>query len=275
VLARKPGNVHPEASFEDLTAADFLTAGEAVAPVLARTAGQGIGRSVYEAVAATKECIATNANLGICLLIAPIAAAAIRGGELRDGLRGVLKELTIDDARWAYRAIRLAVPGGLGTSTEQDVAAEPTVTLLDAMRMAAGRDLVARQYATAYDDVFDIAIPAMFSQAAGEPEVQIVAAHLHLMARLPDTLILRKCGPGVAEESASRAANVLEAGWPNETGRALERELDAWLRADGHRRNPGATADAIAASLLAGFLVKAIDVDEFRDWRNRSRLFVG
>jgi triphosphoribosyl-dephospho-CoA synthase len=29
-------------------------------------------------------------------------------------------------------------------------------------------------------------------------------------------------------------------------------ELDFWLRSDGHRRNPGTTADLIAASLFAG-----------------------
>ena len=29
-------------------------------------------------------------------------------------------------------------------------------------------------------------------------------------------------------------------------------DFDFWLRADGHRRNPGATADLIAAALFAG-----------------------
>ncbi len=28
-------------------------------------------------------------------------------------------------------------------------------------------------------------------------------------------------------------------------------ELDFWLRSDGHRRNPGTTADLVAASLFA------------------------
>jgi triphosphoribosyl-dephospho-CoA synthase len=29
-------------------------------------------------------------------------------------------------------------------------------------------------------------------------------------------------------------------------------ELDFWLRTDGHRRNPGTTADLIAAGLFVG-----------------------
>ena len=28
-------------------------------------------------------------------------------------------------------------------------------------------------------------------------------------------------------------------------------DFDAWLRADGHRRNPGTTADLVTASLFA------------------------
>ena len=50
-----------------------------------------------------------------------------------------------DDASEVYRAIRLANPGGLGSAEEQDVAAEPTITLLEAMRLAADRDGIARE----------------------------------------------------------------------------------------------------------------------------------
>ena len=35
--------------------------------------------------------------------------------------------------------------------------------------------------------------------------------------------------------------------------------FDAWLRADGHRRNPGTTADLIAATLFAGFRDGVLD----------------
>ena len=62
----------------------------------------------------------------------------------------MLRETTLADARLAYAAIREAHPGGLGTAGDQDLAGEPSVTLLEAMRLAQGRDLVAREYATGF-----------------------------------------------------------------------------------------------------------------------------
>jgi triphosphoribosyl-dephospho-CoA synthase len=71
------------------------------------------------------------------------------------------------------------------------------------------------------------------------------------MARCPDTLIARKRGAAEAAEAARRARAVLDAGWPHaEEGRAAFADLDGWLRAEGHSRNPGATADLIAACLF-------------------------
>ena len=44
---------------------------------------------------------------------------------------------------------------------------------------------------------------------------------------------------------------MLVAGWPHTRAgwEALD-ELDGWLRAGGHRRNPGATADLLTACLF-------------------------
>ena len=52
--------------------------------------------------------------------------------------RAVLAATTIDDAREVYHAIRQASPAAWGRLPEQDVAGEPTVTLRQAMRLAAG-----------------------------------------------------------------------------------------------------------------------------------------
>ena len=41
------------------------------------------------------------------------------------------------------------------------MAAEPAVTLRAAMRLAAERDLIARQYANGYADVFDLGLAAL------------------------------------------------------------------------------------------------------------------
>jgi triphosphoribosyl-dephospho-CoA synthase len=47
------------------------------------------------------------------------------------------------------------------------------------------------------------------------------------------------------------AGRVLDAGMPGDESyeRGLE-DFDFWLRSDGHRRNPGTTADLIAAALF-------------------------
>ena len=84
---------------------------------------------------------------------------------------------------------------------------------------------------------------------------RIVHTHLELMARFPDSLIQRKCGEAVALTSASRASHVIAAG-PVESdpyNRALA-DFDFWLRSDGNRRNPGTTADLIAAGLFVALL---------------------
>ena len=208
---------------------------------------------VSEAVAATRGLIGTNANLGMILLLAPLASAPA-GEDLRRGVVRVLEGTTVDDARLAYRAIRMATPGGLGSVDEQDVSEEPTITLVEAMRLAADRDMIARQYANGFREVFGVALPALRDAIGrGEAiETAIVEAQLTVMARNPDTLIARKRGIAVAEESARRAREVLEAGWPGgEAARRALADLDAWLRADGHARNPGASADLVAAAIFA------------------------
>ena len=143
--ARKPGNVHRFADLADLRFSDFLLSATALAEPLDRAATLGIGRAVYEAILATRQVVDTNTNLGIVLLLAPLAAVPT-DVYLRDGIEAVLASTTVDDARWVYRAIRLAQPGGLGDVPEQDVKGEPTVSLREAMAMAADRDLIARQY---------------------------------------------------------------------------------------------------------------------------------
>ena len=253
--ARKPGNVHPGAAFDDLTHADFLRSAEVIAPALACTAQVGIGRAVLESIERTHEAVGKNTNLGIVLLLAPLAAVAT-GQPLRTGIRGVLGALTREDAVLVYRAIRLAGAGGLGRVDEQDVSREPTVALVDAMRLAARRDTIAEQYVSDFELVLDLGLPLLERRAdfCENWEEAIIELHLNLMAHRPDTLIARKCGEALARESARRAAGVLAAGWPRTpAGERALKQLDDWLRADGHRRNPGTTADLVTACLFAGF----------------------
>ena len=147
----------------------------------------------------------------------------------------------------------MAHPGGLGDAGEQDVREAPTVTLREAMRLATDRDRIAEQYVNGFREVLSLGVPFLPGQSWGEDwEQAVIRLHLQLMADFPDTLIARKCGADVAMESAERAKRVFDAGWPeSESGRNEFEQLDQWLRADEHRRNPGTTADLVAAILFA------------------------
>ena len=109
------------ATLTDLTYLDFLQSAAAVTPVLNLASQCGVGKTVLEAVQATRTVAPTNTNLGIVLLLAPLAAVP-PSEDLRQGLLRVLDNLNVADARAVYEAIRLAAAGGLGRVAEQDIA---------------------------------------------------------------------------------------------------------------------------------------------------------
>jgi triphosphoribosyl-dephospho-CoA synthase len=250
--ARKPGNVHRFCDFDDSSYVDFLLSAAAMAPILETAAERGVGATVLAGVQATRQVVATNTNLGILLLLAPLATVP-RDRDLRSGLTSVLGSLAVDDSREAYEAIRLAAPAGLGTAPAHDITQTPTLPLAQIMALAADRDLIARQYSNGFREVFEEGLPALVNRLSGSRDLEtaIIACHLHLLSRIADTLIVRKRGRAEAEEASRRAAAVLDHGWPETvSGREALAGLDAWLRAEGHARNPGATADLVAACLF-------------------------
>jgi triphosphoribosyl-dephospho-CoA synthase len=254
VTARKPGNVHRFRDFSDTHFLHYGLSALAIGQALDRARAEGVGVAVLAAVRATRMLVATNTNLGMILLLAPLAAVP-EGTSLATGIEAILQSTTIDDARRVFEAVRLAKPGGLGSAPEQDVSTEPTVTLRDAMALASGRDAVARQYVNGFADVLDRALPhlARLLRAGRALETAIIGTHLDLLAKIPDTLIARKRGWDEALEASRRAARVMEAGWPDsKEGARLCNEFDRWLRDEGHARNPGTTADLVAAALFAG-----------------------
>ncbi len=254
VCAPKAGNVHPGADFEDMTWQDLVRSASVVTPILNRAAGLGVGATVLESVLATREAIGSNTNLGMLLLLAPLCAVPAKD-ELKAGLRSVLAGLDQSDTYAVYEAIATAQPGGLGKVERADVAdGAPSMGLIDAMALSAQRDAVARQYANNFDDVLNTIAPRLVEsyKRYSSLDQAIVWTHLKQMADQPDTLIGRKCGAQIADESAKRAQSVIDADWPDgpEAAGRFE-ELDRWLRDQGHQRNPGASADLICAGLYA------------------------
>jgi triphosphoribosyl-dephospho-CoA synthase len=156
-----------------------------------------------------------------------------------------------------YAAIRLAAPAGLGRAPEQDVTEPPSVALRPAMALAAGRDAIAREYATGFATTFGIGVPALVrARAAGLawPDA-VVETYLTLLAGAPDTHVARKLGAAAAAEVSRQAAAVRDAGGVRtEAGRAAVAAFDAALRDPRNARNPGATADLTAAAIFAALL---------------------
>ena len=254
VSAPKPGNVHRGADFEDLTFYDFIQSAVAIGSVFERHQVLSLGQLVFAAVEATRSVVSTNTNLGLILLMAPLAKAGTPDSE---GVRAVLTELQPEDAELVYLAINSSKAGGLGDVVEMDVAERAPKSLLAAMEHASERDFIAAQYVNGFDDILSVAAPKLYqNQQAGLSQIDaIVRTHVELMSLYPDTLIARKCGDEVARESASRAGFVLEqvSNGEDEYLVALA-DFDFWLRADQHRRNPGTTADIIGAALLIGLI---------------------
>lgn len=269
VSAPKPGNVNRTHDFAETRFEDFLLSAIAIGPAMAAAGRVGVGRTIWRAVRDTSRLVRTNTNLGIVLLLAPLARACFRAREvqeLRAHLAQVLAGLTVEDARLAYAAIRLARPGGLGRVERADIAEAPTVTLYEAMALAQARDAIAREYVTNFAITFDIGYPALKAAwaACADLPTAIVQTYLTILAQVPDTLIARKRGAAMADRVSRWAQQALEQGGAlTAQGQQALADLDRALRGEGHALNPGTTADLTTAALFVWLM--------FEGPRGRSR----
>ncbi|PKM12078.1 MAG: triphosphoribosyl-dephospho-CoA synthase [Gammaproteobacteria bacterium HGW-Gammaproteobacteria-3] len=257
--AFKPGNVSVYAGGHDMTVEDFRVSAKVSAKALCNPA-LSLGEKIYHGVKATREAVGCNTNLGVILLCAPLLQAAFRCGRslpLRESLRQVLNETTIADAAFAFKAITLAAPGGLGAADEQDVARSASVTLLEAMQMARDRDRIALQYCTAYKDIFDFAILRYNSRLNqwGLKKWAALAVYTGLLSRYSDSHIVRKYGDRYSSWVAEKMALLEEALEKSTNPEQLEpmlRGIDQAFKSQGI--NPGTSADLTVATVLAASL---------------------
>jgi len=254
--ALKPGNVHVFADGHRMTAAQFVRSAEAAAGPLTLP-GASIGRRILGAVEATFAAVGTNTNLGIILLCGPLAAAAEQqSSDLRATLSRLLAALDVEDARLAFRAIRLASPGGLGRVERHDVHAPATVSLRDAMAAAADRDRIARQYVSGFEDVFGTGQRALMAARtrALDRQSATLAVFLAFVAAFPDSHIVRKHGLIIAEEIRRTAAG-FHARYQSVDPAHLASDLLAWDTSLKNRNiNPGTSADLTVATLFTAHL---------------------
>ena len=252
--APKPGNVHAFADGHRMTVDEFVRSADAAAAPLSAQ-GARVGLRIHRAVMATFAAVGTNTNLGIILLCAPLAAAAERDAtNLRNALHQVLQDLNVDDADLAFRSIVRAAPAGLGHSAQHDVFNPATVSLLQAMSEAANRDMVARQYATDFADIFDHGLPLFesVSRRRGEAKWATLATFLGFLSAFPDSHIARKFGAETARCVQGRALNFARMLQAAEQADQLLPALLTWDSAlKAKAVNPGTSADLTVATLFA------------------------
>lgn len=257
--ALKPGNVHRFSGGHRMTVADFEASARAAAPLIGRE-GLTVGERIRLAVEATRRAAAQNTNLGIVLMAAPLAAAAFdrRSGSLEVRLRHILQELSVEDAREAYRAIRETKPGGLGEAPEHDVQSEPTVTLLEAMRAAETRDRIAWNYTHDFADIFKLGLKWLSHarERWGDPAWATSRVYLGFVAHVPDTLIERKFGERIAARVREEARPIESGLTECQSPEAMTAPLAAFDSALKDRGlNPGTSADLTVATLFADALI--------------------
>lgn len=255
VAAPKPGNVNCYSDGHNMQVQDFIKSAHVIAPILAQKS-LSVGELILQSIQATRTVVDCNTNLGIVLLFAPLCRAIHQCSDfeqLPNQLEKVLLNLTVNDAKACYEAILLADAGGLGSSDQQDINAIPSVTLLQAMKIAEERDAIAKQYVNNYSEILNIGLPILTSSIkCGESvEWATAFAYLKLLASVPDTLIRRKQSLEHALEISEAATKILTKVNKNMTLSSLEAEIITW---DNNLKkkaiNPGTTADLIAATLL-------------------------
>ncbi len=259
VQAFKPGNVSVYADGHDMSVADFRVSAQVSAGPIGNP-DFSLGEKIYYAVKATREAVGCNTNLGIILLCAPLIQAISHKSPcltLRQAVSKVISDTTIEDADWVFKAIALASPGGLGRSDQQDVNEKPSVTLLEAMKIASVKDRIALQYATDYQDIFNFLLLRYNIELNrwGDRNWAAVAVYADMLSQFPDSHIERKYGNQYSEMVATKMAQLSEelSNTDNpEQIKPLLFCLDQELKL--YSINPGTSADMIVATVFTAFL---------------------
>jgi triphosphoribosyl-dephospho-CoA synthase len=258
LTALKPGNVHAYAAGHRMTVSDFEISAKLSAPAIAAP-GLMVGERILTALRRTRDAISSNTNLGILLLCAPLAHAALQstGHDLRQKLTASLQALTVEDAANAYEAIRLANPGGLGHSPRHDVREPPRITLLEAMRVASERDRIAAQYVTDFGDVFGFGLERLTGgrQRWRQFEWAVSSTYLGFLGAFRDSHIQRKFGLETADTVMNEARKLDRLLSGTADPRVILSDLQEFDSALKEKDiNPGTSADLTVATLFVSNL---------------------
>jgi triphosphoribosyl-dephospho-CoA synthase len=282
----KPGNVHRTRDFGDTRFEHFLAGSVAIAPSIYTIATRGfdasarlidwedieLGGQMLRAVRDSQQWQrGGNVNLGIILLLAPLAAAGgavlqdhenIDPRELRGHLPKIIDSTSADDSINLYKAIGMVMtPRILGKSEELDVLDSSSLeeiragglNLRNVFSRCSDRDSICGEWVSNFRVTFEVGFPRLKRRIDELEDVNkaILDTFLQILSVQPDSLIIRKRGIGDAMKVSNRAKGVLDAGGAT-SSRGMEELnlLDSELqRAEGDL-NPGTTADFTASSIF-------------------------
>lgn len=283
----KPGNVHRTADLKGVTFEHFIASSIAIGPVLLdvakkgfragkgeiKTVDIGVGGTIKSATENTMKWQRDgNTNLGIVLLLTPLAAAAgltlakegkIEMKKLRANLSNVLKSTTSEDALNVYDAILIANPEGLGKVDELDLKNETSkkrikeeqISLYEIMDISSRWDNISREWITDMQITFEFGYP-LVKKLYGKTKnmnTTTVQSFLEILSKYPDTYVQRIHGKKIAEKVSEKAKAIIkEGGMLTKTGGVLIAKFDEELREKNI--NPGTTADLISSSLMLAIL---------------------
>ncbi len=86
--APKVGNVNRMHDFEDCSLEDFHLSAVAIAQPLGRIKALGVGQTIRAAIRSTRQAVPTNTNLGMVLLLVPLAKAWSQMEQTYEGNNG-------------------------------------------------------------------------------------------------------------------------------------------------------------------------------------------
>jgi len=281
----KPGNVHRTRDAAKTRFEHFLAGSVAIGPTMRTLAEKGhdvgTGRLSVSRIGlgsqilrATQDSLSWqrggNVNLGVVLLLAPLAAASglhlpkmrhVDLPQLRQYIEVVIGGAVPNDSVGIYQAIRAAVPPRvLGKVDELDVMDDAALdrirkeglTPLRIFEECRGRDSICSEWVTGFSATFTLGYPALREalQQSGDINMAVVHAFLSILSEVPDSLIERKSGRKAALEVSRMASEVLKrGGLADSEGKKAVLEMDETLHRAGGDLNPGTTADLTAASL--------------------------
>ncbi|MCC7554017.1 MAG: triphosphoribosyl-dephospho-CoA synthase [Methanobacteriaceae archaeon] len=271
----KPGNVHRMRDFHDMAFEDFLISAIAIGESVKSLSINAfknkndlskikLGEHILKGVIETDNWIKNNTNLGIIMMIMPIAASASISSnfnELQENIDNILKSTTLDDAISLYKAINIADAGGMGNQEEFDVTDSEAIfelkknkqTMYDVLEISSSWDNLAYELTNKMPTCFNIAYPT-FYKLKKESSINnaTLTTFLTILSELPDTLISRKYGLSKAQEISLKAKKVL-----NHLDKKTINDFDDYLFEN--KFNPGTTADLTAASIMISYLKEEFD----------------